>query len=47
MGSELYWVPRVTWEHLVATKDHNWLEAQRHVKEIMGMIGPKLLTSLT
>lgn len=28
-GSELYWVPRVAWEHLVATEDHNWPEALR------------------
>lgn len=33
-GSELYWVPRVAWEHLVATEDHNWPEAQRCYKRV-------------
>ncbi|KAF4363261.1 hypothetical protein G4B88_016072 [Cannabis sativa] len=27
MGSELCWVHRIAWEHLVATEDHNWPEA--------------------
>ena len=33
-GSELYWVPRVAWEHLVATEDHNWPEALRCYKRV-------------
>ena len=33
-GSELYWVPRVAWEHLVAAEDHNWPEAQRCYKRV-------------
>lgn len=28
-GSELYWVPRVAWERLVAIEDHNRPEVQR------------------